>query len=77
MGSLIAGVGLDLIRFPANIAELGPNPQLDPGTVAGLGVMVGPGAAAMAVLCAITLRRYSLNGARVAQIQQDLAARRA
>ncbi len=76
LGSLIAGVALDLIRFPPDLAALGPNPVIDPTTVRWLGAIVGPGAALIAVTCAITLARYSLTAGRVAAIQADLASRR-
>jgi len=76
LGSLFAGVGLDVIGFPRDIASLGPDPDLPAETVRGLGLIVGPGAAAFAVTCAFVLARYSLNSGRVAAIQADLAARR-
>ena len=75
LGSLIAGVSLDLIGFPKEIARLGPNPVIAADTVRNLGLLVGPGAGLMAVTCILFLSRYSLDGARVAKIQAELAAR--
>jgi len=66
LGSLIAGVSLDLIGFPREIAKLGPNPLIAADTVRDLGLVVGPGAGLLAVTCVLFLSRYSLDGARVA-----------
>ena len=75
LGSLIAGVSLDLIGFPKEIAKLGPNPVIAAETVRDLGLLVGPGAGLMAITCILFLSRYSLDGAKVAKIQADLADR--
>ncbi len=75
LGSLIAGVSLDLIGFPKEIAKLGPNPVIAADTVRNLGLLVGPGAGLMAITCVLFLARYSLDPARVAKIQDELAAR--
>src|SRR5204863_434020 len=73
LGSLIAGVSLDLIGFPRAIASLGPNPVIAADTVRDLGLLVGPGAGLMALTCILFLARYSLDGAKVARIQVELA----
>ena len=65
-----------MIGFPSDIARLGPNPDLPSDTIRGLGLIIGPGAAAIAVTCAFVLARYSLNGRRVADIQEELQRRR-
>jgi Na+/melibiose symporter-like transporter len=75
LGSLIAGVSLDLIGFPKEIAKLGANPVIAAETMRDLGIVVGPGAGLLAITCVLFLSRYSLDGARVAQIQTDLAER--
>ena len=76
-GLLIGGVGLDLIGFPKDIASLGPNPVIAAETLRNLGLMAGPGAAAIAVAAAVFLAGFALNRGRVESIQAELATRRA
>src|SRR5579871_1038736 len=76
VGSLIGGVGLDLIGFPREVVRLGADPHIAAATVRNLGLITGPGAAAIAVLCVVFLTRYSLGSDRLAAIQADLAERR-
>jgi GPH family glycoside/pentoside/hexuronide:cation symporter len=76
LGSLFGGVALDAIGFPRQVAKLGPHPHIATETVRNLGLITGPGAAAVAVLCIFILSRYSLDRPRLEAIQADLAERR-
>jgi GPH family glycoside/pentoside/hexuronide:cation symporter len=77
IGALIGGVSLDLIGFPKEVAKLGAHPLIAPDTVRNLGLMTGPGAAIIAAVAVALLAGYSLNAERVADIQSELARRRA
>lgn len=76
LGSLIAGVALDAIHFPADIASRGLHPQLSAATVHGLGWISGPLPAILTALCTWPLFIYSLNQERYRVIKQALSERR-
>jgi GPH family glycoside/pentoside/hexuronide:cation symporter len=78
MGSLIAGVALDLIRFPTGLGS-------DPAAIAAmpaamllkLGLIYGPDVAVITALSAASLLGYRLSRRAHADIQGELSARRA
>jgi GPH family glycoside/pentoside/hexuronide:cation symporter len=74
LGSLVAGVGLDLIGFPK---DLGANPhqQIDAATIRHLGLMYGPGAALISFASAAILMRHGLDRRELARIQAELEKR--
>jgi GPH family glycoside/pentoside/hexuronide:cation symporter len=77
LGSLIAGIALDVIRFPAGIAAHGGAPiAIAPETLRNLGLIYGPGAATLTLLSAAIFMRYRLNRQALARIQLSLAERR-
>lgn len=76
LGSLIAGVALDAIHFPANIASLGLSPHLPIATVHGLGWISGPLPAVLTALCTLPLLIYSLDQEKYRAIKQALSERR-
>ena len=76
LGSLIAGIALDAIRFPADVASRGLNPHLSTGTVHGLGWISGPLPAAITALCVLPLLIYPLDRETYRVIKQALGERR-
>jgi GPH family glycoside/pentoside/hexuronide:cation symporter len=76
VGLMIAGVGLDLIGFPAGIAN-NPDETLAPDVWQNLGIMAGPGAALLSLTSVLVLMRYRLVRTKVAEIQHALKERRA
>lgn len=77
LGGFIAGVALDVIRFPTAEAAKGGNVVLDPEIVRNLGLVCGPLPAAITLLAPIILLGYTLSRQRHATILQELAERRA
>lgn len=75
LGSLIAGVVLDAIRFPADIARRGLEPHLAPATAHGLGWISGPLPAVITALCILPLLIYSLDQEKCRVIKQALSER--
>jgi Na+/melibiose symporter-like transporter len=72
VGSLIAGVGLDLIEFPAQAAPgTVPESKLD-----ALGLLYGSGIFAAALVAAVPLFRYRIDRERHAEIRAELDRRR-
>ncbi|HXR89451.1 MAG TPA: MFS transporter [Steroidobacteraceae bacterium] len=76
LGSLIAGVALDAVHFPADIASLGLSPHLPIATVHGLGWISGPLPAVLTALCTLPLLIYSLDQEKYRAIKQALSERR-
>jgi GPH family glycoside/pentoside/hexuronide:cation symporter len=76
LGSLIAGIALDAIHFPANIASRGLDPHLPIATIRGLGWISGPLPAAITALCVLPLLIYSLDQEKYRHIKQALTERR-
>jgi len=76
LGSLIAGVALDAVHFPADIASLGLFPHLQPATVNGLGWISGPLPAVLTALCTLPLLIYSLDQEKYRAIKQALSERK-
>jgi GPH family glycoside/pentoside/hexuronide:cation symporter len=78
LGSLIAGIGLDLIHFPTAIAsQPGAAARIDPGVIRNLGLLFGPGPAVITAIAVFIFIGYRLTKAQHATIQTDLNARRA
>lgn len=73
LGHQIAGIGLDLIAFPAGAAPDAVGAQ----QVLGLGLLAGPGVGGLAVVALVLLAGYRLDRRRHGEIAQALAARRA
>ena len=76
IGALIGGISLDLIGFPNDIGA-NPGQTIGVDTIRNLGLIYGPGAACISVLCVVILVRYRLSRAALGQIQRELVARRA
>ena len=72
-GTFFAGVGLDLIAFPAQ-ATL---ESVGPGTVNALAILYGPGIALLAVIAVVFLARYRIDHSRHEVIMRELVAKRA
>jgi GPH family glycoside/pentoside/hexuronide:cation symporter len=75
IGGLVAGVALDLIQFPGDIAER-PDQVIAPSTLNALALIYGPGAAVISAISAYVLVTYRLGKKELAQIQADLVTRR-
>jgi GPH family glycoside/pentoside/hexuronide:cation symporter len=76
IGSLIAGVALDAIHFPRDVAKLQAG-HIAPDVVRNLGLIGGPVAGLIALISAVVLIGYRLDARRYAEIQASLAARKA
>jgi Na+/melibiose symporter-like transporter len=72
IGSLAAGIGLDLIQFPRNVAQISAVPEQK---VFLLGLAVGPGMLVLYLLMLIFLARYPITRERHAEILAELEAR--
>jgi len=77
LGGLIAGVALDAIRFPTDLASKGPAVVIPNEVLAKLGLIAGPLPAAFAALAPLFLFGYHLTRKRHAQIIADLEQRHA
>lgn len=76
-GVLIAGVVLQLIDFPTNLAEQGAAAaRLPERTIDWLGFAYGPGAAVLSAIGIVIVMRYGIDRGRHAQIMTDLTERR-
>jgi glycoside/pentoside/hexuronide:cation symporter, GPH family len=76
LGGLVAGVALDAIGFPRDIASVGIE-AIRPETVRNLGIVQGPLAALLGVVGAVILVGYRLDRKEVARIQGEIASRQA
>lgn len=76
LGTLIAGIALDAIHFPADIGSRGAHPHLALATVHGLGWVAGPLPAVLAASSALTMLTYKLNRGKYLAIKQALSERR-
>lgn len=76
-GVLIAGLVLQLIQFPSNLAAQGAAAALPESTVAWLGIAAGPGASFLSVIAICFTLFYRLDKRTHASIMDDLNARRA
>lgn len=77
LGSLVAGVALDFIRFPTALAAKGGAlPHIAPETVQKLGLIYGPGVGLLTLMAALALLNYRLSRAAHGRIQDELTQRR-
>jgi GPH family glycoside/pentoside/hexuronide:cation symporter len=77
LGALVAGVALDLIGFPTNLAaKAGPGVAIAAPILTRLGVVVGPGVAVIYMIGTLIFLGYRLDRPAYAKIQQTLEARR-
>ncbi len=72
-GSMLAGLGLSLIRFPLQVDPTAVSPDV----ILQLGILAGPGVAGLMAIGCILMSRYRLTKERVGQIQDALATRAA
>jgi len=76
LGVFLAGIGLDLIKFPTDMAAHGgAGLRIPPDVLARFGLIFGPGAAAIYTLAMLVFLFYRLDRRRHAQILDDLNAR--
>ncbi|MHB8528819.1 MAG: MFS transporter [Caulobacteraceae bacterium] len=76
LGTLIAGVALDVIGFPHNLAARGASIHIAAGAVRELGLIYGPGAALLTFVAVLILTGYGLGKRRHGEILAALAQRR-
>ena len=69
VGALVAGVALDVIRFPTAQVAAGLNISPPVQVVRALGLVAGPLPAVIAILAPLVLLKYHLSSAKVAEIQ--------
>jgi GPH family glycoside/pentoside/hexuronide:cation symporter len=75
IGSLVAGVALDIIGFPRDTAVL-ESGRIASDVVRNLGLIAGPVAGFIALTSAFVLMAYRLDARRYAEIQAELIHRR-
>jgi glycoside/pentoside/hexuronide:cation symporter, GPH family len=76
LGGLLAGVALDVIRFPRMAAAQGVSGQLTPSTLAHLVWSAGPTAATVSLVAAGVMLLYRIDRRRHDEITATLRARR-
>lgn len=76
LGGLIAGLALDVIRFPANLAAQGSTP-IPEDVLVKLGLIAGPLPAALTVIAPVFLFWYQLTRQRHTQVIAELEKRSA
>lgn len=76
LGGLIAGMALDAIHFPANLAARGPGYTIPDEVLAKLALISGPLPAAFALIAPLFLFGYGLTRKRHAQIIAELEQRK-
>ncbi len=74
VGSFVAGVALDLIHFPSDLAAH-PHQVIPAGSITMLGVIWGPGAAAISAFSAFAMTRYRISRKELLRIQEELKKR--
>jgi glycoside/pentoside/hexuronide:cation symporter, GPH family len=74
VGTLLAGVALDVIDFPADLAT-NPAQVIAPEAITRLGLVYGPIAASLGLIAAAALVPYRLDRRAHARIREALAAR--
>ena len=78
LGALVAGVGLDVIGFPTDLAARGgAGLHIAAPVIRGLGLVIGPGVAAIYGVSIAVFLAYRLDRAAYAGIQRVLDERRA
>jgi GPH family glycoside/pentoside/hexuronide:cation symporter len=73
IGGLLAGLALDIIRFPRDVASI--TGQLPADVVNTLGLIQGPVAAGIGVIAALLLLGYKIDRTALTRIQTALAAK--
>ncbi len=77
LGGLIAGLGLDLVRFPTNIAaHPGAAVRIDAETARNLGLLYGPAPSVLVLGAIVAVLGYPLTKRAHERIQAQLGARR-
>jgi GPH family glycoside/pentoside/hexuronide:cation symporter len=76
IGALVAGLVLDLVRFPSDPEYLASGAAIPWEPARNLALVAGPGAAVIAVTSGLVLLRYRLTAERLAEIQKALRERR-
>ena len=80
IGAMLAGFALDLIRFPHGVAGVaGAAPvhlAIPPGTILRLGLLNGPGAAAITAVALLVLALYRRGRVEHDEVREALASRR-
>jgi GPH family glycoside/pentoside/hexuronide:cation symporter len=77
IGGFVAGLALDyVIGFPSDIA-VHPHQALSDWSIVKLGLIAGPGCAAISIFSAITMARYRIVKSELLRIQAELRARNA
>jgi glycoside/pentoside/hexuronide:cation symporter, GPH family len=74
VGAFVAGVALDLIGFPTDLASR-PEQTISDLTLLKLGLIYGPGAALISFAAVAILMRYRLDSREHARIQRELGQR--
>jgi len=77
LGSLLAGVALDLIRFPKGVAAQGAAAAIAPDVLRGLALVAGPCVAVVSALGVAALFFYRIDRQRHASVLRALHERRA
>jgi glycoside/pentoside/hexuronide:cation symporter, GPH family len=77
LGALVAGVGLDVIGFPTNLAaKAEPTLAIAAPILTRLGLVIGPGVAVIYALATLIFLGYRLDRRAYAGIQETLEVRR-
>ncbi|MCC7274510.1 MAG: MFS transporter [Alphaproteobacteria bacterium] len=74
IGGLLAGLSLDIIGFPSDLANA-DLAAIAPATLDAIGIVQGPVAGLLGIGGVILLRRYRIDRKELARIQAELAAR--
>ncbi len=77
IGVFLAGLAMDFIHFPDNLAAMGVHAHIPAETIRNLGLVYGPGAAIVTMTGVVLLLRYKLTQQRHAEILEGLNTRRA
>ena len=75
VGTLIGGIGLDLIAWPRG-PEIQSSADVAPETIVNLGILYGPTVAAFSIISVWCYMHYGITRKRHAQILRELNARR-
>ena len=76
LGVFFAGLGMDAIGFPHDLAARHGAVQIPLATIRDLGLLIGPGTGVLSLLGGVLLLGYRLDRKTHAKILEDLAGRR-
>jgi GPH family glycoside/pentoside/hexuronide:cation symporter len=76
LGALVAGLALDVIRFPKGVAGQGPTVTIPADTLTGLATVAGPLAALVSAVATLLLIFYRIDRKRHEEVVAILHARR-